>query len=145
MSRPFSFALLVLAPALLLGSCGSNTRVPTTPSTPPTSVTETFSGVLARNGSLTHNFTATSAGTITAVLTTLAPQGAIVGLSLGTWNGQTCQVVVVNDNAVQGTSVIGTATTVGSFCVRVNDSTGTLTQSAEYEVAVTYFASSETA
>jgi hypothetical protein len=142
MSRPFSLALLVFVPALLVSSCGSDNRLPTTPSIPPTSVTETFSGVLARNGSLTHNFSATSAGTITAVLTTLVPQGSVVGLSLGTWNGQACQVVVANDNAAQGTSVIGTATTVGAFCVRVSDSTGMLTQSVEYEVAVTYFASS---
>ena len=59
-------------------------------------------------------------------------------MSLGTWNGAACHIIVANDNATQGTQVVGQITTVGGeFCVRLYD-TGNLAQTATYEVSVVH-------
>ena len=65
---------------------------PDAPTAP--TVTETFTGTLTVNGATTHPFPidAIVGGTVTATLKTIAPDGdSVVGLSLGTWNGSTCQ------------------------------------------------------
>ena len=123
--------ILTLAATLVLAGCGddSSSNTPTGPT--PVAVTETFSGTLNPNGGITHSFVVQQAGNVTAVLTT-------IGLSLGTWNGQACQIILANDNAVQGNSVIGTATTLGNFCARVYD-VGKLTGLTDYEISVTHF------
>ena len=55
-------------------------------------------------------------------LATLEPESAtVVGLSLGTWNGTACAIVIANDAAVQGTIVLGQTTGSGSLCVRIFD------------------------
>src|SRR5262249_9021407 len=80
--------LRFLAVAFALGTvaCGSDTTTPTTPTTP-TTVTDTFAGTLTPNGGVTQTFTTAASGTITATLTTLAPNSTlIVGLALGTFN-----------------------------------------------------------
>src|SRR6185503_6752414 len=98
-------ALLLLAP--LAAGCGDNnsTNTPTGPG--PVQVSQTFTseddpstavppvtGPLNPNGGRTHAFTVQQAGTVTATLTALGPDDTvIVGLSLGTWNGQVCQVI----------------------------------------------------
>ena len=53
-----------------------------------------------------------------------------VGLSLGTWTGSACQVVIANDNALQGAIVTGTVTSAASLCVRIYD-IGKVTSAAE--------------
>ena len=137
MVRPLS-TILTLASVLLLGACGDdsdnlNQNAPT-----PISVTETFSGTLNPNGGATSTFVVQQIGNVTATLTTLSPEGTIIGLSLGTWNGQACQVILANDNAAQGNSVIGAATSPGTFCARVYD-VGKLISLADYEISVTHF------
>ena len=89
-------ALLLLAP--LAAACGNDDviDVPTGPD--PVSVTEQFSGDLNPNGGRTHSFTVQQAGTVAARLTALSPDNTLtVGLSLGTWNGQACQIIIRND------------------------------------------------
>lgn len=135
--RPALLIALLLAATLGTG-CGED--APTTPSAPdPVAVSETFTDVLTPNGGRTHPFVAERAGTVTATITTLAADPApIVGLSLGTWNGIACQIILANDNAQVGVTLTGSATSIGSFCVRVYD-TGRLTQPIEYVVSVTHF------
>jgi hypothetical protein len=68
----------------------------------------------------------------------VAPDSAIVmGLSLGTWNGAACQIVLANDNATQGTVVTALASSLGSFCVRVYD-VGRLVEPTSYELQVVH-------
>jgi hypothetical protein len=130
-------ALLLLAP--LAAACGSNNS-PTTPTAPsPVAVTEQFSGTLTPNGGRTHDFAVQQAGTVTVRLSALTPEDAVLGLSLGTWNGVLCQVILPNDKATLNTAVTGTAQNTGLFCARVYDAAGTLTRDVDYTIDVTHF------
>lgn len=128
-------ALLVLATLGLAACDNTPDDTSTTPTTPTTSVTETFSGTINPNGGATHAFAVSTGGTVTATLTTITPEDSVSGLSLGTWNGALCQVVLANDNAVQGTVVPGTVSSVGALCVRISD-TGKLIGATDYTVTV---------
>ena len=131
------FAALTLA--LVAVGCGSDddNNTPTAPSAPVT-VTETYADSIGRNGARTHNFNTSSSGTVTATLTTLAPDSELlVGLSLGTWNGTSCQLIITNDAAKQGTVVTGGVSALGSLCVRIYD-VGNITQTISYEITVVH-------
>lgn len=130
---------LVLLAGMAAAACGSNddASTPTGP-TAPVTVTVVFTGSLNRQGSNTHPFT-TDGGSVTATLTTVSPDSsAVLGLDLGTWNGASCQTIIVNDRARQGMTVVGGATGSGNLCVRLYDSTGGLTQETSYEVTVVH-------
>ena len=108
------FPLAALVAAVLFSSACSNT--PTTPTTPTTTtVTDTFSGTLSRNGASSYAFSVSAAGFVYATLTTVADSTTVVGLSLGTWTGTSCTVVLSNDQAVQGTTVTGSVTGIGTL------------------------------
>ena len=129
-----AWALAVLV-ALATGACGGqNLTAPTTPA--PAPQTEVFTGSLNINGAITHPFTSQAGGTITATLTTVDPDGTI-GMSLGTWNGVACQITIANDLAVVNTTVTGTASSVGNFCVRLYD-VGKVTSTTSYQVSVVH-------
>jgi hypothetical protein len=137
MRRLPSRTLLALAIATSAWACGSET--PTTPSTtPPVPTTETFSGDLSRNGATTHPFTVTGAGTVTSTLTTVSPDSTLsIGMSLGTWNGTSCQIILANDRAVQGIVLTGSAGGAGALCVRLYD-IGQLTTTVTYSVTIVH-------
>lgn len=142
MARTLHGILSAAALAGALWACDNGT--PTSPTSPtttttPSTATETFEGTLAPNGGRTFSFTANAAGTVTATLTRIEPDGAVtVGLALGTWNGTTCQIVLANDNAVQGTVVTGAVSSAGPLCVRVYDAAGTLAGSIAFVVTVVH-------
>jgi hypothetical protein len=130
---------LFLALTSATAACGGDDE-PTTPTGPtaPTTATVTFTGTVNRNGAETNPFP-TDGGTITVTINSLSPDStAVVGLTLGTWNGAACQSVISNDRATQGTTVIGTATGSGNLCVRVFDATGELAGPTAYEVQVVH-------
>jgi hypothetical protein len=113
-------ALLVLV-AALIGAPACESETPVTP-TVPDPTTDTFTGRLTKNGAATFPFTVKAGGNISASLATLGPDSTtVVGLSLGTWNGTACAIVIANDAAVQGTIVLGQTTGSGSLCVRIFD------------------------
>ena len=59
-----------------------------------------------------------------------------IGISLGTYAGSTCSLVLTNDKAVVTSVVSGVVTTLGgNLCVRIYD-VGSLTRSASYEIRV---------
>jgi hypothetical protein len=127
---------------VLAGTTACGDDEPTTPTDPtdtrPT-LTDTFSGTVTVNGARTHRFDTGGSGRIDATLTTLAPDSAArIGLSIGTWNGSACQIVIANDNATQGTLVPGNAGSAGAFCVRLYD-VGQLSGPADYTVTVVHF------
>jgi ABC-type glycerol-3-phosphate transport system substrate-binding protein len=136
-----SISTLLLLVTLAMGAAGCNddtTNTPTTPTTPttPLTFTQTFSGALNTNGGATSPFTATTGGTVTATLTTISPDATVaVGMSLGTWTGSACQVVIANDNAVQGAIITGTVTSAASLCVRIYD-VGKVTSAVNYTISV---------
>ncbi len=132
--------LPLVALALAASACGGNSDTTTTTPAPSTAtVTETFTGTLTTNGAITHPFTVTGVGSVNAVLTTLTPDTTKpVGLSMGTWNGSICQILLANDASIQGSVVIGQATTSGNFCVRIYDASGTVAQPQTYTIEVTH-------
>ena len=142
MRRPrLILRLLPIAAALLLTtSCADDTSSLTSPSST-TPSEETFTGTLTVNGAFTHApITVLAPNTqITARLSSLSPDPAqLVGLALGSWNAaaQTCQVVLSNDSATQGTAIVGEATVSGTFCVRLYDSTGKVPTPEAYTISV---------
>jgi hypothetical protein len=137
-----SIYTLLLLGTLAIGVAGcDDDDTPTTPTLPnnpgtPLTFTETFTGALNTNGGATSPFTAKTGGTITATLTTIAPDATIpVGISLGTWTGSACQVVIANDNALQGAIITGTVTSAASLCVRIYD-IGRVTSAVNYTITV---------
>jgi len=125
-----------LAVALLVSGCGNNDSVVAPPPTDTTKV-DTFSGTLSLNGGTSYPFTVTATGDITAQITTLTPDSTLpVGLSLGTWNGSICQIVLDHSSAVQGQVVVGVASAPGDFCVRIYDAGGTVVQPQTYTIDV---------
>jgi hypothetical protein len=139
MSRFFTAASVLALVLATTAGCGDDTT-PTTPTEPTTpTATETFSGAVNRNGAVTHTFTVSRSGLLTATLTTLAPDSTlVVGISLGTWNGTTCQIVLANDRATQGSVVTGNGGSAGNFCVRIYD-VGNVAETVEYTVTVVHF------
>ena len=132
--------LRILAVSMALGAaaCGSNT--PTTPTTPttPVTVTDTFAGTLTPNGAASYTFTTATSGTVTATIATLSPDPTlIVGLALGTWNGNACQIVLSKDSATQSSFLVGQGSQASTFCVRIYD-VGNVVDPATYEIQVNH-------
>jgi hypothetical protein len=137
MSR-FVRRALLFGVLLATAGCGNDTAPP--PTTGPTNVTvtETFAGSINRNGAATHTFLAQASGSVTVTLNTLSPDTvSAIGLSLGTWNGTACQIVIANTNAAATAAIVGVASSAGNLCVFVND-VGKITDSASYEVTVVH-------
>jgi hypothetical protein len=133
-------AALAFAPAALLvvSACQNNNTV-AVPTTPTPTVTDTFTGTITKNGAETKTFSTAAGGQVNAALTTLTPSsGVVVGFSLGTWNGSACQVILANDQAVQGASLLAVASGAGSYCLRMYDSTGNLAQATDYSVQIVH-------
>jgi hypothetical protein len=135
--------ILLLALATSLAGCNdSTTNTPTTPTTPNTpttpATTETFTGTLHLNGAETYNFTAATGGTVLVTLTTLADGTPPIGLSLGTWTGAACQIVIDNSNAAVQGFVTGTVTSATSLCARVYDAHGTIATPADFTITAAH-------
>lgn len=136
------YLVSVLGATLLATSCGGSQPPtgPSEPAVPPPIVTDTFDGQLTVNGAAAHPFVVGRAGALSATLTAIEPEAAIIGLSLGTWNAgsNVCQIILANDAAPVGAVIVGTASVAGNFCVRVND-VGKLTATAAYFLTVQHY------
>ena len=131
------FGSLLLAASFI--GCGSNDTsddIPTQPT--PVTIVQSFSDSLNINGARTHSFTVDRAGTVSAQVKALSNQAATLGVSLGTFNGVTCTIIISNTAAVLNTTVTGTAQSTGQFCVWVND-VGKLTAGLDYTIDVTHY------
>jgi hypothetical protein len=136
----------MLALVLALAACGDDELPtgpdPTTPLGPcgaAVCTTANFTGSVNQNGARTHNFATQASGTVTATLVSVGPDAPdlVVGLSLGTWNGSACQVVIAKDDAKQAAIVVGQVSALGSLCVRIYD-VGNIpaAQPTDYEIQV---------
>ncbi|PYR73609.1 MAG: hypothetical protein DMF87_25285 [Acidobacteria bacterium] len=144
MRRSIRRALLLMLVAGIAAACSNNNNsTPTGPTTLPTVLTETFSGTLSKNSAFTHPFVVSDAGDVSVFLTESVdasnPNNTIpIGVSLGTWNGTSCAIVIANDNVAQGSSITGRATAAGNLCVRVYD-VGFVPGSANYELLIDHY------
>jgi hypothetical protein len=92
---------------------------------PSGTVTETFAGTLTPAGGSTHVFVVSGKGTITARLTAVGDDNTrVVGLALGNWNNNACQLAAANDNSFVDSPLAATVSAAGSICARVYDSKG---------------------
>ena len=137
MFRPIPVSALLFA-ALLSAGCAED-ELPTTPTDPPTEITEQFAGTLTANGGHTHTFAVQRAGDVTARIDSLVPSDAVVGISLGPVSVQACSAVITRDDATNNTSIAGTASSAGNFCLRVYDAAGSLTGPVDYSITVRHF------
>ena len=114
-------------------ACKDDTVAPTET---PASMTETFTGTLARDQASVHSFPVPTTGAVTLTLTGIEPvdEAITLTLAIGTWNGTACTVVAENKTAKLGTFVTGTAL-AGTFCVRLSDA-GTIPESITYTLQV---------
>ena len=72
-------------------------------------------------------------------LTEDRPNGAVVGLELGVWDGNNCQRIVHNDRVgIGGAAVVANATAAGSLCAGIMDATGTLPGPETFDIQVTH-------
>jgi len=86
--------------------------------------TETFTGLLNPTSAVVFSFVTQTGGNVTATLTSVGPDATqTVGFSMGTFNAvtNTCTVVFDNTAALQTAVFNTTASTVGSYCVRLYD------------------------
>jgi len=141
----FFVRLVPLAVVLLaLSGCGSDDPGDTPIDPGPAQKVDEFSGTLTINGAFTHPFSVTATGSMVAALTELKRADSDlspspVGFALGTWNGSICQLVLTHDVATTGQVVVGNATAVGDYCVRIYDATGTMTVAQTYRIRVDHF------
>jgi hypothetical protein len=125
----------LLCAVLCAAACDDSTL--STATTPTTITTQTFTGTLSVNGGKTEQFATTGRGPVNATLTSVNPDTAIIGVSIGVWNGISCQLVQINDQAMQGAVVSATVSGVGNLCLRVYDP-GKLTGPVDYSVDVSH-------
>jgi hypothetical protein len=138
MQRAF-LRTLMLAAAVVVAGCDNDVE-DQSPTEPPPTVTETFEGSINPNGAATHTFNVGVAGVVSATLLQVTPDPATaVGFAIGTWNPTSaiCQVVISNDNAVQGNILNGAASRGGTLCTRIFD-TGRLAEAVNYTISVTH-------
>jgi hypothetical protein len=129
-------ALLTLALSVAVAGCSESDTTPTP--TTPTTYTVVFTGTLGQHDAETFTFLTLSSGSVVATLTSLAPDSTLrVGLSMGTWNGTTCQTILANDRATQSTQIVGQVNASGSLCVRIYD-VGSVVESTTFEVQVVH-------
>ena len=79
------------------------------------------------------------AGGMAATLKTLGLTDTTipVGFGVGVWNGTTCQITLANENAFQGTVILGNINGIGVLCARVAD-VGKLVESASFEITIVH-------
>lgn len=135
MSR-FTLVATVLA-ALSAVACSNNNTITTPTVVTPTYVSDTFTGTLGRNGATTFPFSVSTQGTVIATLTSVTDSSIVIGMSLGTWNGIACNILLANDQARQGISMTGTASGIGTLCLRVYD-VGNVVEPLDYVVTVSH-------
>ncbi len=131
MFRRIGCGLGLAALLALVSGCGNTTTAPILATPNPT--TDTFTGLLNPVSANVVEFVANTGGAVTATLTAIGPDSTQnLGFSLGTFNTATNQCSVVFDNtaAVQGSVFNTTASTVGTYCVRLYDNGSVATAAA---------------
>jgi hypothetical protein len=121
-------ALALLAVALLLSAaCSSNDTAATTPVTPtkPTGpATETLTGTMAPNGTVTRTFTASTSGSVTVTFASASPlSNIILGLGIGIHgpSGADCNFTQTVNTPPGSAPQISISVDAGTYCAGLYD------------------------
>ena len=130
--RRLRFLIVVLS--LGVAACGDDlSSIPVTPDPR----TTTFTGTIDRNDAETQLFDTARSGSVAARLTALAPDDTIsIGVSLGAWNGNSCQILLAKDDTKVNGVVAGNVSNATTLCLRVYD-VGAISEPATYTIDVT--------
>jgi hypothetical protein len=129
------------------------TPTPTPTPIPPALITETFTGTVSTGGQVYHVFNVKNAGRVDATLTDIGGSSTQqVGFAIGVasvldpnnvgapGNLLGCSLVLVNESATKGISLITTASTSLIVCLRVYDpSASVITADTPYTLTVTHY------
>ncbi len=121
MTRSFLCAMTLLAAAALAACGASADSVPTSPT--PATTTSTFSGTIAQQGWVEHQFAVSKAGTVTVSLTSVTPLSTMaLGVAIESSDGTTCGTTIVQNAAAKaGATGLSGTTASGNYCLRVYD------------------------
>ena len=123
MRRLLTLGVVMCALAMATAGCGDS--LTSQEVAPSQNVTETFTGTLTPGGGQTHLFTTLGKGTIAATMTAIGDDNTrILGLSLGNWQNNACQIAAANDSAIANFTMAASVTSAGNLCARVYDSRG---------------------
>jgi hypothetical protein len=127
-----SVSLWLVIATLLVAGCGDD-KTSTAPSNTST-MSETWSSVVAPGGQSSRSFTVNSSGTINVTLTA---SGATLGLGIGLprVTGGGCRLGVSVNTSAGSTPQITTSADAGQYCVQVYD-LGTLTDPVGFALKI---------
>lgn len=123
---------------LLLGTAGLGACSTTTSPLTPATVTLVFASRIQQNGSAWRSFAVPTAGSVTVQLTSVSQADAVVGLGIGTINGNSCvptQSLQTAANSAANSPQITTSLAVGTYCVQLSD-VGNLTTIVDFTVLI---------
>jgi hypothetical protein len=113
--------------ALLAAGCDKAATEPSSTTTTPTRLSESFETTLAHGDSMFYSFTVTSAGTVNVTLASVVQQGRSTALStplrigLGTPEGEGCTVTDSIEAAPALTPQLSVTMAAGIHCVFIAD------------------------
>jgi hypothetical protein len=132
--------LAVLIAASATAACGNNDASTTAPAT---SSSETFSGLMALQGSNFYSFTVSAAGTVDVTLASLMGKSpgpasnTIVALGLGNPVGTGCSLITSVNAAPGLTAAISNAVSPDVYCVQIQD-IGNLTVPLNFTIRINH-------
>jgi len=134
---------LLCALVAAVAAAGCDSTEPITPTVPtPVNVTDSFTGPLTPNGAVSHTYTVNTSGIVTLTVKSLAPDNTVtVGVGLGFWFNDSCNLYLARDLAVEGGVLTGTLSGISSpttLCARVYDAQGTLVAPTNYTIEVVH-------
>src|SRR5262245_11015018 len=131
--------IAVLTWASLMSGCGKDSTTTPTPTTPTGPTTSIFASRLTPSGAVSRSFGATTAGTVTVMLTNAAGPTTVVGLGIGVPSTgiAKCALSTAIRTASGTTPQISTPVDAGTYCVTVYD-LGTLTNPIDFSVTLVY-------
>ena len=137
---PLVRVALLTAVVLATARCNWFHNSNNTSTSPSTTLTDTFSGLLNQNSFAIFTFSTAQSGTVAVTLTAVTPAtSAPLNLGVGTPGASnTCTLTTSTSSAVAGAiAQITTSENAGSYCVKVYD-TGSLSANSTVTVTVAH-------
>lgn len=127
----------VFVMALVLTSCSGSPTTPTTTITSP--ATETFSSLLAVRGTASRSFATHGQGTVSVMLASTTPPGAVVGIGVGIprSTGGGCSLTSSMTTAAGVSAQVSVSAETGEYCAQVFDP-GTLIEPLAFSLTITH-------